>query len=112
MLTMQDARKKVEALLAEWGTHVEGGLAIAPELTLVKPYGWIFFYNARRYLESGDIAQSVAGNGPVVVLAETGEPFVLGTARRPEEQIAVFEQERAGVPLVTRRKDERRARAA
>jgi hypothetical protein len=112
MLTLKDARGRVEALLVDWGTYVEGGLAVVDELTIAKPYGWIFFYNARRYLESGDIRESVAGNGPVVVLAETGEPFVLGTARRPDEQIALFERERAGVPLIACTKNAQRAHAA
>jgi hypothetical protein len=63
-------------------------------MTLTKPYGWIFFYNSRRYIETRDIFQSAVGGGPVVILADTGEVVSLGTARRPEEEIALFEQDR------------------
>ncbi|MDB4946731.1 MAG: hypothetical protein JWP97_6265 [Labilithrix sp.] len=95
MLTETDARQKIANLLVEWGRHVEGGLALVEEMTLEKPYGWVFFYNSRRYVETRDIFQSVAGNGPVVVLAATGEAVRLGSARRPEEEIAAFEKQRS-----------------
>ena len=29
--------------------------------------GWIFFYESRAYLESGDVAQAIGRTGPVVV---------------------------------------------
>ena len=94
MLTEADARQKIKNLLPEWGRHIEGGLTLVEGMTLTKPYGWVFFYNSRRCLETRDILQSVAGNGPVVILAEAGEVVILGSARRPEDEIAAFEQHR------------------
>jgi Immunity protein 35 len=94
MLTEADARQKITDLLPEWGRSVKGGLVVMDEMTLTKPYGWVFFYNSRRYLETRDILHAIAGNGPVVVLADTGEVVTLGTARRWEEAIAAFEQQR------------------
>jgi hypothetical protein len=94
MLTEADARQKVMSLVAEWGRHIKGGLVVVDEMTLTKPYGWVFFYNSRLYLETRDILHAVAGNGPVVVLADTGEVVTLGTARPSEDEIAGFEQKR------------------
>lgn len=94
MLTEAGARQKNTNLLAEWGRYVEGGLVVVEEMTLTKRYGWVFFYNSRRYIETRDIFQAIAGNGPVVILADTGEVVALGSARRPEEEIAAFEQQR------------------
>lgn len=93
-MTFHEARAKVEGLLQEWARNVDGGLVVIDHLTITKPYGWVFFYNSRRYVETGDIFESVAGNGPVVILADTGEAVVLGSARRPEEEIAVLERDR------------------
>jgi len=69
-------------------------LAIVDEETITKPYGWVYFYNSRRFLETRDILYGIAGNGPLIVLASTGEVVTLGTARDPEVEIAAFECER------------------
>jgi len=61
--------------------------------TMEKPYGWIFYYTTRRYLESGDPMYMLFGNGPVVVIAATGEIVELGSARPPEEFIKELEDE-------------------
>lgn len=94
MLDKAAALSRILPLLDQWGRDVKGGLALLEEMTLDKPYGWVFFYNSRRYVETRNVMQSVAGNGPVVVLAATGEIVRLGSARRPEEEIALFERAR------------------
>jgi len=38
--------------------------------------GWTFGYNSRAFLEHGDIASSLAGNGPVVVPRSGEAPYV------------------------------------
>lgn len=93
-MTLADARKKLDVMLAEIEKYIEGGVVVLEERTITKPYGWIFFYNGRRFVETRDIMHAIAGNGPIVILAETGETIPLGTARRPAEEIAHFEHER------------------
>lgn len=39
--------------------------------------GWVFSYNTRVFLEEGDVASSLAGNGPIVV-PRSGEPPYVG----------------------------------
>ena len=36
------------------------------------PWGWMFFYDSRQYLESGNILHAVAGNCPVYVTRDDG----------------------------------------
>jgi len=38
--------------------------------------GWTFSYNSRAFLEDGDVASSLVGNGPVVVPGSGEPPFV------------------------------------
>jgi len=38
--------------------------------------GWAFGYNTRAFLERGDIASSLVGNGPVIVPASGAQPYV------------------------------------
>lgn len=94
MLTFPEARQKIESLLVEKGKYVDGGVIVLEEHTITKPYGWVFFYGGRRFAETGDIKHGIAGNGPIVILARTGEAVSLGTARHPDEAIARFEQAR------------------
>ena len=98
MMTLADARRKLDSLLVEIGKHIDGGVVVLEERTIAKPYGWIFFYNGKLFIETTDIMHAIAGNGPIVILAETGETILLGTARRPAEEIARFEHERSLMP--------------
>ncbi|HEY6033427.1 MAG TPA: YrhB domain-containing protein, partial [Kofleriaceae bacterium] len=67
---------------------------IIEERTLTKSYGWVFFYNSKLFLETRDIRHGIAGNGPLVVLASTGELVMLGTARPAVDEIVAFEHSR------------------
>jgi hypothetical protein len=59
--------------------------------TMTKPYGWVFFYNTKRYIERREVLHALGGNGPVVVEGATGRITKLGTARPVDDEIADFE---------------------
>ncbi len=59
--------------------------------TIEQSYGWVFFYNSRRYLETGDIMFAFAGNGPVVVERKDGTVTELGSGRSVEDELRDFE---------------------
>ena len=48
-------------------TTLEDPFVIVDSLTLEKPYGWVFFYNSRKFVETGLLQYRLAGNGPVIV---------------------------------------------
>ena len=81
-------------MLVELGKDVDGGVVVLDGHTIAKPYGWIFFYGGKRFVQTGDVIHAIAGNGPIVILAETGEAVPLGTARPSAEEIARFEHDR------------------
>lgn len=93
-MTEADARKIVRAFIDTLERYSQGGLEIVDSATIEKPYGWIYFYNSRRFLETRDMIHGIAGNGPLVVLAASGEVVTLGTARRSEDAIREFERAR------------------
>jgi hypothetical protein len=39
---------------------------------------WVFWYDARSYLENDAVADALAGNGPVIV-PKSGEPAFIGS---------------------------------
>jgi hypothetical protein len=94
MLDHKAARELVVLHIERIGKQITGGLVVLDEHTVTKPYGWVFFYTSRRWHETRDIKYGIAGNGPVVVLAETGELVPLGTHLEPEELVEEFERKR------------------
>lgn len=79
MIQLEEARRRVEAALASDDEPV----AITHEHEVVE--GWLFCFQSRRYLQSGEIPDALAGNGPIFVDRHTGEQHALGTAYPPEE---------------------------
>lgn len=94
MMTIDDAKRTAMAKLCAVSKRAEDELAFLEHLSVRKPYGWVLFYNTRRYVETGDPLSALGGNGPVVVL-EDGEVHLLGSARTPADTIAEFEAQRA-----------------
>jgi len=73
-------------------TWVEVSTDGAAEINAVtdKPYGWIFFYQAKDY-ESNDISTHLGGNAPVIFDRATGEIRVTGTAQETEYYVKAYE---------------------
>jgi len=67
--------------------------AINEVATIEKPFGWVFFYNSRRFLETRDELSQLAGNGPIIVNRTTGA-VVLGRSNKPV-QTFIEEYERS-----------------
>lgn len=40
---------------------------ILREHTIAKPYGWVFFYQSRRWIETRRTADAIIGGGPIFV---------------------------------------------
>ena len=88
MLTFDECRR----LAACWVEITSRGSAVVvDDATLMKPYGWIFFYQSRAYVETGDISDVLTGNAPLIVDRFDGELRVTGTARSIDEYLAAYE---------------------
>jgi hypothetical protein len=55
-------------------------------------YGWAFSWNSDAYLRTGAIEHALGGNGPLIVLRETGALYALGSATSFESVCAEFER--------------------
>lgn len=63
--------------------------------TIEKPFGWVFFYNSKRYLETGKFSYRLAGNGPVIVNKRDGSIEFFGAHRPPLEIVQEYERKLA-----------------
>lgn len=85
-MDIHQARALAAAHVRE-GEHRDGFTAmIVDEDTVTLPWGWVFFYNSREYLETGDDLYTIAGNAPIAV-TRGGEIHETGTARPLEEYL-------------------------
>ena len=93
MLTREEARQLVYARISEEGPCAEQAveLAIIDSETNEKECGWVFFYQTKEYLKTGNIVDALVGNAPYIVNKYTGELIETGTANPIEDYIAEYE---------------------
>ena len=65
-------------------------LVLLEQHTIERTFGWVFFYNARRYLGTGDFRDALAGNAPIVVTGADGRVHETGTAYPLEHYLKAF----------------------
>jgi|SRR6266849_8392031 len=87
-------REQAEAIVATrlQAMKLDGGdeAVVLLEETMEEPFGWVFFYQSRRYLETGKFEHRFAGNAPFIVDRDSGELFTTGTAKPIAEYIAEY----------------------
>jgi len=69
---------------------------IINDATIEKDYGWIFFYQSERYLQTSELRYSLSGNTPIVVERADGAVQVLPIHPIAEIAIAEYEAQRSG----------------
>ena len=63
------------------------------EPTEHRPWCFVFYWNSRRYLETGDPMSFVAGNGPIIVPVDGSAAFVLPTYDDPNVLLDEYERD-------------------
>jgi hypothetical protein len=93
MVNIANARATVERALRDASQSLaDDELVIIDDYTRELPYGWLFFYQAKRFVETGDPKYMVGGNAPYFVDRESGDLHMLGTAMRVEKYLETFER--------------------
>jgi hypothetical protein len=90
----QDKAREIVAEYLSEGRQTANGitLMIVDELTQEHDFGWVFFYDSKEYIESGDFLYALAGNAPLVVLRD-GSVRTTGTSRPLAEYLNEIETE-------------------
>jgi hypothetical protein len=77
-------RSEAEHVAREYLKAKERGagceLVLVDQHTIERDFGWVFFYDAKRHVETGDIRDALAGNAPIVVTKADGRIHETGTA--------------------------------
>jgi hypothetical protein len=99
-VTEQEAENVARRYIESHADPSCGDIQVLQAETIGKEYGWIFFYQSKKYLDTGAIEDLLAGNGPVLV-ERSGRVVQLPTAISLEESLKRYE---SGQPLLPRPK--------
>jgi len=95
MLTKTEALEIVSKKLSDMDPTGEPCVVVDSH-TIEKPFGWVFFYNTKKFVETGVFRYRLAGNGPVIVNKHNGSVEFFGASRPPLEIVEEYEQKLAG----------------
>lgn len=84
----------VEHLNNNWILE-EDSAVILKDKTIEEDFGWVFFYESKNYLESGDYADMLMGNAPIIVNKKSGDIYITGTAEPIEFYIEDYKKSHA-----------------
>lgn len=70
--------------------------------TIEKEWGWVFFYQNKKYLDTGDFRFMLGGNAPYIVNKYTGVIVVTGTAQDIEHYIEEYERTLLNIRITSR----------
>jgi Immunity protein 35 len=84
--------KEAEAIAQQYLVELEGKISTPLQLTKIQeePFGWVFFYQSKDYMETGNLNSMLAGNAPFIVDNKVGAIHVLGTAHPSEVYIREY----------------------
>ena len=90
-MTKEEARDLVLVHVKNYEADAGCELALVDNLTIERSFGWVFFYNSREHIETGDFRYALAGNAPIVVTRADGAIHETGTAFPLEHYLKRFE---------------------
>jgi hypothetical protein len=79
-MTKSEAEHRASEYLKAREDEAGCELVLMDQQTLERPFGWVFFYDAKRHLETGDFRHALAGNAPILVTKADGRIHETGTA--------------------------------
>ncbi len=69
----------------------DDSLVVVESYTVERPFLWVFFYNSKKYMETGLRRHRLAGNGPVIVDRRTGAIQFCASNRPAQDSINDYE---------------------
>ncbi|MDG9884248.1 YrhB family protein [Pseudomonas sp. GD04058] len=57
--------------------------------------GWYFCYQSKEFLETGELSTQLAGNAPFLIDRQSGELYILGTAKPIDSYLKDYMKEKS-----------------
>jgi Immunity protein 35 len=90
MIIKENAIKIAQCYLEEQQAKIRYDLVLLFDATIEFEFGWVFFYQSKEFVETGDIGEMLGGNSPIIVSKQDGSVFVTGTGYPIEKYIADY----------------------
>lgn len=90
MITKEMALEKVQSFLGIPAADDKDAIVIMENLTDTFELGWVFFYQSKAFVETGNIYEALGGNAPIIVNKYDGSLYVTGTGHPTEVYIAEY----------------------
>ncbi|MDX2241943.1 MAG: YrhB domain-containing protein [Leptolyngbyaceae cyanobacterium bins.302] len=92
MINKEEARLlALEQISKNW--DVNGGHPVLlDEATIERNFGWVFFYDSSKHIETGELRDAIAGNAPIIVNKYDGSIHVTGTHKSVFDFIDAYER--------------------
>lgn len=92
-MDLSTAKQFVEEHINNRYSGPSGPMVILDDLTLEKPYGWVFEYTSKKWLETQDIRHAIAGNGPIIFDRRTDTIHQLSSALTTTDAVHQWEMQ-------------------
>lgn len=92
MLTFDEAKSMARDVVRRLEVEAGEELAFLDDEVLERSFGWIFFYNTKRFLRTKKPRDALAGNGPLLVDKRRSSVIQLGTAHPIELYLDHYER--------------------
>jgi immunity protein 35 of polymorphic toxin system len=94
MLTKTEALELVATMLRQMSTP-DDPFVVVDEETIETTYGWVFFFDSKKHLETGDHRYALAGNVPIMVNKHDATVEFFALYKSLSESIAEYESKQA-----------------
>lgn len=64
---------------------------VMDDATIERPYGWLFFYQTKRFIETRDWQDGLIGSGGILVEKHGGRCVEFGSGHRAEVNLKIYE---------------------
>lgn len=91
MIDKATAADLARAVISRMTVGRRHDLVLQEDRTIDTSFGWVFFYDSRRYLESGDFRLRAIGNSPLIVDRRNATVHLTGTAHPIEYYVKRYE---------------------
>lgn len=90
MITKLKAISIAEQYLREEEKKTNYNLVLLLNNIIEFDYGWVFFYQSKEFVETGDILEMLGGNAPIIINNLNGGISETGTSKPIEEYIEEY----------------------
>lgn len=94
MITFKKAKEIIYQHLRKKEFEAGEDVVLIEEDIIEEDFGWVFFYNSKKGIETGHFMDLLYGNAPLIVDRENGDIHETGTAYPIETYIEKYKQEK------------------